>query len=602
MPIANVSVKRLNHLLGEEHPLEEIVESVKQLGCDVEDAVEINLYRCPACDSLNEKLATEAAVDRCTFCGLEAEAGFEKFATDAVIRIDLLADRPDLFDVVGLARALKGYLMLEEGMPVFASRPGDIRVEVDPSVLEIRPYIVCAAAEIPPLDHLVLRELMKLQENLHWGVGRDRKLASIGVYDLDTLAPPIIYKSVDPTGFKFHPLTMPDTAMTPVEILAHHPKGAAYAHLLQPLPRYPLLIDSNGLTLSMPPIINSHETRCRPGTSRLFIDVTGTAEEVVADALNILACAVADLGGKIETVGINYPDRSLSTPDLDPQQIEVSFRDAVNWLGIDLDRDQFKQSIHKMRLAVTPFDNDDDKFTIQYPAYRSDVRHEVDIFEDVLIGYGVENVEMVLVPTMTVSRERPEERTANMVRTVMMGLGYTEIMSLNLQSEENHFLRLGMEPDEFHVRVGNPKTLNQQVVRSHLMTGIMETFVKNKKRAVPQRIFEIGPVTILNPAMETGVDEYRHLAFSVIGPDTGYAEVRAVLDSLLRELGLEAEYHVAGHPSFIDGRCAEVTVENGLWARLGEIHPQVLNNFGLAYPIAFCELRLADPFTNPASK
>jgi phenylalanyl-tRNA synthetase beta subunit len=61
-------------------------------------------------------------------------------------------------------------------------------------------------------------------------------------------------------------------------------------------------------------------------------------------------------------------------------------------------------------------------------------------------------------------------------------------------------------------------------------------------------------------------------------------------------LGLNGEYRTAEHPTFIDGRYAEVTNEDGLWARLGEIHPQVLNNFSLAYPIAFCEMRLANPF------
>jgi phenylalanyl-tRNA synthetase beta chain len=61
-------------------------------------------------------------------------------------------------------------------------------------------------------------------------------------------------------------------------------------------------------------------------------------------------------------------------------------------------------------------------------------------------------------------------------------------------------------------------------------------------------------------------------------------------------LGLSGKYRTAEHPTFIDGRCAEVAVENDLWARVGEIHPQVLNNFGLAYPIAFCEMRLANPF------
>jgi phenylalanyl-tRNA synthetase beta chain len=578
-----------------------IMESLKQLGCDVEDAVDIDLYRCPACDALNDKLSREEPAVRCAFCGHEQEESFEKFASDSVVRIDLLADRPDLFDVVGLSRALKGYLELETGMPAFQCARGDIEVNVDPSVLEVRPYIVCAEAEIPPLDYTMLRELMKLQENLHWGVGRDRKLASIGIYNLDSITPPVTYKSVEPQGFKFHPLTFPDTGMTPAQILSDHPKGAAYAHLLEKFDRYPLLIDSKGLTLSMPPIINSDETKCRVGTSRLFIDVTGTAEQAPLDSLNILACALNELGGTIRTVKIIYPDRSLTTPDLSPRQIDVSFEGARRWLGIDFNRDEFSRCLKKMRLDVQVSDETNqtekiDKYVVDYPVYRGDIRHEVDIYEDALIGYGVDRVTMKLVPTLTVGQERPEERTANMVRAVMTGLGFSEIMSLNLTSEENHFIKMGLEAGDSYVRVDNPKTVNQRVLRSHLMTGIMETFEKNRKKVVPQRIFEIGPVTFLDPGTETGVAEYRHLGFGITGPAAGYAEVRAVLDSVLRELGLNGEYQPVEHPSFIEGRCAEVTVSNNLWARLGEIHPRVLNNFNLSYPLSYCELRLARVF------
>ncbi|NIM17894.1 MAG: hypothetical protein GTO45_10265, partial [Candidatus Aminicenantes bacterium] len=132
MPIVSYSIKQLNKLLVEEYSMEVIVESLKQLGCDVEDTAEITLYRCPACDALNDKLTREEPAKRCAFCGHEQEANFEKFASDAVVRIDLLADRPDLFDVVGLSRALKGYLELEQGMPVFACDKGKIEVNVEP--------------------------------------------------------------------------------------------------------------------------------------------------------------------------------------------------------------------------------------------------------------------------------------------------------------------------------------------------------------------------------------------------------------------------------------------------------------------------------------
>jgi Zn ribbon nucleic-acid-binding protein len=92
MPIVSYSVKQLNKLLAKEFPMEVIMESLKQLGCDVEDAVDITLYQCPACDALNDKLAHEEPAKRCLFCGHEQEEEFKEFASDAVVRIDLLAD------------------------------------------------------------------------------------------------------------------------------------------------------------------------------------------------------------------------------------------------------------------------------------------------------------------------------------------------------------------------------------------------------------------------------------------------------------------------------------------------------------------------------
>lgn len=594
MPVASISVKELNRLLRKEYSMDILVDSLKQLGCDVEDTVEIALYRCPACDALNDQLDREEPARRCTFCGHEQEKGFEKFATDTAIRIDLLADRPDLFNVVGLARALRGYLELELGMPQLQCQPGNIEVLVDPAVASVRPFIVCAQADVPPLDHTALRELMKLQENLHWGVGRDRKLASIGIYNLDTIQLPITYQTVQPTGFTFHPLGFPAQEMTAKQILEEHPKGIAYAHLLSGYSSYPLLIDAAGLVLSMPPIINSEETKCRIGTTRLFIDVTGHSLQAIGDALNILVWAIADLGGQIQNVKTKYPDGETVQPQITPREMLVSFPGAVKWLGVDFTPNEFEHCIRKMRLDIRPaasLENQD--YIVSYSTYRSDIRHEVDIFEDAVIGYGIARVPLKLVPTMTVGMERPEERIANRARSVMTGLGFTEIMSLNLQSRESHFNRLRMEPDGSFVVVENPKTLNQEVVRNHLITGIMETLEKNRRKPVPQRIFEIGAVTFLDSEVETGVQEYRHAAFVIIGPVAGYADGRSVLDSLMRELGIVGQYRAVEHPTFIEGRCAEVTNDAGFWARIGEMHPQVLDNFSLTYPIVYCELRLA---------
>lgn len=592
MPIVAISAARLNQLLGQEFAMDTLVHGLQQLGCDVEDTATLALFKCPACDTPNDKLAHEEPPKRCEFCGHESQEPFEQFATDEVIRLDLLADRPDLFDPGGLSRALKGYLELESGLSEFTVGDSGIEVNVDPIMAQAgtyRPFIVCAVVDIPPLDHTSLREIMRLQEHLHWGIGRDRKLASIGVYDLDAISGPITYSVVDPETFQFCPLGMPGVQMRPNDILEKHPKGVGYKHLMEQYVKYPILLDAKNLVLSMPPIINSDETKCKIGTKRLFIDVTGLSKDSVVDSLVTLVSALVELGGYVQTVRMNYPDGPQDTPDLTPGTIEISYEDAKKWLGLPFDRHDFMTYLRKMRLNVTP---KGDLFEVSYPAFRTDIRHEVDVFEDLAIGFGYENIEPAVVPTLTIGAARPEEKQSKMIRDAMIGLGFTEIMSLLLQSVERHFSKFNLEPDAHHVIVENPKTIEQKVVRNHMLTGIMETFNKNRRKAVPQKIFEIGNVIHLDKEAETGTAEYRHLAFAIIGPDTGYAEGRMVLDAVLHELKWRGDYKAAVHPTFSQGRCAEITNENGLWALLGEIHPQVLNNYGLAFPIVYGELRL----------
>lgn len=592
MPIVAIAVDRLNQLIGRDYRIDELVHELEQLGCDVEDTAELVQYECPACKTPNEKLEREEAPKRCDFCGYEQENPFEPLRTDTVIRMDLLADRPDLFDAGGMARALKGHLGLESGLPRFKTRPGRWQVEVDPEVknpASYRPHIVCAVVHLPPLNQTTLKEIMKLQENLHWGIGRDRKLASIGVYDLDTIRFPVRYTTADPDHFSFIPLGMPDQAMSPREIVEKHPKGVAYAHLLKPFKRYPLLMDSTGRTLSMPPIINSHETRCRIGTRSLFIDVTGLTLTAVTHSLNTLMAALSVLGGEIEEVTLLDGEEKRTTPDLSPRSIEVSYRGARKWLGLPFDRQEFTDTLNKMRFHVEALD--EDRYQVSYPTYRMDVRHEVDIFEDLAIGYGYERIEPRLIPNMTVGQERPEETISQKARTAMTGLGFTEVMTLNLQSVERHFEKVLIPPQNRHVVVANPKTIEQKVLRTHLMTGLLETLGKNKRHPLPMRIFEIGNVVTLDPETETGVDESRHIGAMMIGPDMGYAEARAVLDALLFELGFTGEYRPAELPSFIPGRLAEID-STGCRAYVGEIHPQVICNFGLAHPAAYLEVRL----------
>ena len=81
-----------------------------------------------------------------------------------------------------------------------------------------------------------------------------------------------------------------------------------------------------------------------------------------------------------------------------------------------------------------------------------------------------------------------------------------------------------------------------------------------------------------------------------MGESAGYAAGRAILDSLLREIGAEdCSYAPIEHPSFINGRIASVRSADGaIYGLIGEVHPEVLENFHLEYPVCLAEICISE--------
>ena len=193
---------------------------------------------------------------------------------------------------------------------------------------------------------------------------------------------------------------------------------------------------------------------------------------------------------------------------------------------------------------------------------------------------------------MTFGRAREEEKLSEMVRSVLTGLGFFEIMSLMQTTEEKHFQWLGFSPTPY-VEIANPKIFGQKVVRTHLLTGLLEVFGKNRLAPKPQKLFEIGNVVLPDEMRETRTKEERRVAFGIVHKDAGYADGRAVLDALLRELGEKGEYTPWESPLFLPSRAAKVKSQR-FFGILGEVHPEVLNRFEISCPLVLGELTLME--------
>ena len=508
--------------------------------------------------------------------------------------VEFFPNRPDLFSVEGVSRALKQFLDVEPGLVTYKVAKSDIEMVVDPSVLEVRPYIVCGVVRNVQFESMAIESLMLLQEHLHRGMGRNREKVSVGVHDLANVKPPFKYLAADPR-FSFVPLDY-ETEMSMTDILERHPKGIGFRYILEGKPKYPLILDSEGKTVSFPPIINAERTRVTESTTDIFIEVTGLNESV-SRALDIIVCALADRGGQIQSVKLRFPGDTNSepreTPNLETKTKEISLKEVNSLIGIDLSMADCKKCCARMGLGAEA--KNDEILEVRIPAYRYDILHTWDIIEDIAIGYGYDRITPEIPGTMLIGEAHPIEEKNRMVREIMTGLGYFEVLTFTLTSERKQFelmqrektevaKRLGHTISPFVVELASPISSEQTMLRCSILPNLLDILSFNTHRDLPQRIFEVGPVVF-------SLKESYGLAGISAHANANFAEVKSVVDAVLNELGLEDAAVVESlDGAFLEGRRADIVLENKLIGVFGELHPEVLTNFGLSYPVVGFEI------------
>ena len=505
------------------------------------------------------------------------------------VKIEFNPNRVDFSSYGGVARGFRGLMGWETGLPKYEVKEGKIVLKVDPTVSEVRPYVVSAVVRNVKLDYDTVRELMEMQEDLHWGVGRDRKKASIGVHNLDAVEPPFAYTTSAPNDVKFVPLDRTEE-MTLQEILEKHEKGIAYKSHVDWASRYPLIVDKLGRVLSFPPIINCELTRVDNRTRNLFIDVTGTEPNAISRSLNVLVTALADMSATIESVRVEYSDHVLVTPDLTPQRMELRVDYANELLGLKLSEAKTIQALQKSRLNARRIDKG--VLEVLIPAYRIDIMHEIDLVEEVAIGYGYYRLKPTKPATVTTGREHKVNEVANYVRQIMAGLGFVEAMNFILANEVDHYQKMRRKAGKM-IRLANPVSTEYSIVRDDLLPGLMKNLADNKHQAYPQQLFEVSDVIEINEKAETRTERRLHVACVSSHPTANFTEIKSCVEALLANLGLKNwTIKETRHPSFLQGRAAAIYVKGRKIGVVGEIHPEVLNNFGLENPTSAFEIGL----------
>ena len=528
---------------------------------------------------VGKKLKLDELKDRISMLGTDLESieGNE-------INVEIFPNRPDLLSEQGLARAFSSFIDVKTGLREYNVEKSGKKIIIDKSVSKVRPFTSCAIVKNLKFDNEKIREIIQIQEKLHVSYGRNRKKVAIGIYPMEKITFPVTFKAEDPKKIVFQPLEFPRT-INALQILSQHPTGRDYGHLLEGCDKFPVFRDSKEKVLSVPPIINSHDIgKISENTTEVFIECSGFDYNVLAKCLNMIVTALADMGGNIYSLELNYPTKKITSPDLTPDKIKVDVEYVNKRLGLDLKE---LDVIHL--LAKMGYGYDKKSKNILIPAYRADVIHQIDLVEDIAIAYGYENFEEIIPKVATIAEESELGVFKKKIVDLLIGLKLTELYTYNISNDQV------MEKQSFGkkpIMLTNSISEEYNCLRNNMISSLLDTLAHNKHNDYPQHIFDIGIVFTKDPKEETGIKEQSYLSVVFCEEGVNFTKIKQVLDYVFSNLDTTYEVKESLNKTFMEGRVGEIIVKGKTIGTIGELNPEVLSNFQLEYSVAAFELNI----------
>jgi len=580
--------------------------------------------------------------------GGELDATSAAALSDRIIyKIDVPANRYDLLCIEGLVRALQIFAGTIKA-PIFRVDPPkakpNMTMTVHASTAQIRPFVVAAVLRGVTFNEDRYASFIELQDTLHKNICKNRQLVAIGTHDLSTLTPPFTYEARDPKNIKFTPLGQ-DKEMDGhgmMEVLSQHKQLKAYLPLIKDSPVYPVILDSKGVVLSLPPIINGEHSKIKLTTKDVFIECTAkdlTKANVVLNTVVAMFseyCATPFVAEPVEVIYANdYPANTftkpgdkITYPKLETRPMVASIPRMKTSLSLEhLSGDDVVKLLNKMSVPCSIDKKDTNILNVEVPIIRSDIMHECDLVEDLAIAYGYNNLKLEVPKTFAGAGEQPVNHLSDHLRIEMAMAGYTECLNWALISRKENFnmMRREEKADEFGtpgarqheynpyftpVSVSNPKTVGFEIVRTSVLPGLLKCLGCAKHNPPPIKLFEVGDVVIQDPTEETRSRNVRRISGICASVCPKFAEMHGVVDQIMYKLKCVPEVEFkegmrrrpyrlepSEDPAFFQGMQAHIVCEGIPIGIVGILHPEVVGNqgFKVDYPCSAFELNV-EPF------
>ena len=270
---------------------------------------------------------------------------------------------------------------------------------------------------------------------------------------------------------------------------------------------------------------------------------------------------------------------------------------------ITFDKTDVKENIIKNYFDLLDFKYEDNKdyYVIKVPIYRQDIKLDVDIIEEIIRAYGINNLESKKIETYTIGGETKEDSKVKLLRHKLLDLGLDEVLTYTLTSGVKNIYTKEEMPN---ISIKSPLSQDKSVIRTTLIPSLLDVYNYNKKRQVEDiNIFEVSNIYY----KKEDVKEEKLLTI-LLGDDINYSSyqniilkrsfytIKGIVENILDYLGLNKRYRFVNEnipEGFNPYQAVRVEIDKTVVGYFGMIHPNITKE-----KIFVAELNLTKIFSN----
>lgn len=259
-----------------------------------------------------------------------------------------------------------------------------------------------------------------------------------------------------------------------------------------------------------------------------------------------------------------------------PIKLEVEW--INKFLGLEISKERMVEILKCLGFEVVGDE-------IYVPSFRIDIEHKADIAEEIARIYGYNNIPTTTFKDSSQGKLSDRQKFERKIHTTLLGQGLNEIITLSFISPKYYDkIRLPENsPLRDSVTIINPLGEDTSIMRTTTIPSMLETLALNNNNRNPVAfLYEIATAYVKNPD-DVLPFENQHITIGMYGNDTDYFSVKGIVEELLSSFSiLGTQFNLnSQNPTFHPGRCADIVINDTICGVIGEIHPLVVDNYGL---------------------